>query len=199
MCKEVERGETQCHALAEELESTIEDWWFNHQQTYPDLYNYICIRQTERCCPKDHFGPQCEPCPGFPDKICSNNGKCKGGGTRKGSGGCFCDVGYSGERCSECANGYYASYKDESKLLCSSCHVACDGLCHGAGPNNCEKCTKGWYMLNGQGCFDIDECVKPDEHCPGNQFCVNEDGGYSCLSKFLDIYLTGNSRNNLFI
>ena len=58
---------------------------------------------------------------------------------------------------------------------------------------------RGWYMLNGQGCFDIDECVKPDEHCSDNQFCVNEDGGYSCLSKLLDIYLADNLRGNFLI
>lgn len=181
LCKEVERGETQCHVLAEELESKIEDWWFNHQQIYPDIYDYICIQQTKRCCPKDHFGPQCTPCPGFPDRICNNNGKCKGAGTRKGNGGCFCDKGYEGNNCSKCANGFYESYKDENKLLCSHCHAACDGSCKGPGPKNCEKCTKGWYILDGQGCFDIDECIKSNEYCSKDQFCINKEGGYTCL------------------
>ncbi|CAL7936584.1 unnamed protein product [Xylocopa violacea] len=182
LCKEVERGEIQCHALAEELESKIEDWWFNHQKTHPDIYDYICIQQTEHCCPKDHFGPKCTPCPGFPDNICNNNGKCKGAGTRKGNGGCFCDKGYEGDSCFNCASGFYESYRDENKLLCSTCHAACDGPCKGPGPKNCEKCMKGWNMVDGEGCFDIDECIKSDEYCSGNQFCVNKEGGYACLS-----------------
>lgn len=183
LCEEVERGKIQCQTLAEELENKIEDWWFNYQQIHPDIYDYICIQQTEACCPKDHFGPECKPCPGFPDKICNNNGKCKGAGTRKGNGKCSCDKGYEKDDCSECATGFYESYKDENKLLCSQCHNACDGACKGPGPKNCEKCTEGWHILDGQGCFDIDECLKSDEYCSKNQFCINKEGGYMCLSK----------------
>ncbi|XP_017794462.1 PREDICTED: cysteine-rich with EGF-like domain protein 2 [Habropoda laboriosa] len=182
LCKEVERGETQCHTLAEQLENQIEDWWFNYQQTRPDIYEFICIEQTKQCCPKDHFGSECTPCPGFPDKVCNNNGKCKGAGTRKGNGECLCDKGYEGSSCTECASGFYEAYKDENKLLCSPCHAACDGPCNGPGPKYCMKCMKGWYMLDEDGCFDIDECMKSDEHCPGNQFCINKEGSYTCLS-----------------
>ncbi|XP_070161933.1 cysteine-rich with EGF-like domain protein 2 [Polyergus mexicanus] len=182
LCKEVKNGETQCQSLAEELEGRIEEWWFKHQDAYPDIHNYICIEKTERCCLENHYGPDCTPCPGYPDKICSNNGKCKGAGTRKGNGGCFCDKGYIGDTCSGCAPGYYESYKDEKTLLCSACHMACDGSCGGAGPKDCEKCANGWHTIEGEGCFDIDECTKSDEICPGNQFCINKEGSYTCLA-----------------
>ncbi|KAL2723181.1 cysteine-rich with EGF-like domain protein 2 [Vespula maculifrons] len=181
LCKEVERGKDQCHSIAEELENKIEEWWFKHQNTYPDIFDYLCIEQTERCCPKDHYGPQCIQCPGFPDNVCNKNGKCKGAGTRKGNGKCLCDKGYHGETCNDCAPGYYESYKDENKLLCSTCHAACNGSCKGPGPKDCEMCSDGWYMIDGQGCFDINECLKSDESCPGNQFCVNKEGGFTCL------------------
>ncbi|XP_018406744.1 PREDICTED: cysteine-rich with EGF-like domain protein 2, partial [Cyphomyrmex costatus] len=67
LCKDVERGQVQCQSLAEELESQIEEWWFKHQDTHPDIHDYICIEKTERCCPKDHYGPNCTQCPGYPD------------------------------------------------------------------------------------------------------------------------------------
>ncbi|XP_043683140.1 cysteine-rich with EGF-like domain protein 2 [Vespula pensylvanica] len=181
LCKEVERGKDQCHSIAEELENKIEEWWLKHQNTYPDIFDYLCIEQTERCCPKDHYGPQCIQCPGFPNNVCNKNGKCKGAGTRKGNGKCLCDKGYHGETCNDCAPGYYESYKDENKLLCSTCHAACNGSCKGPGPKDCEMCSHGWYMIDGQGCFDINECLKSDESCPGNQFCVNKEGGFTCL------------------
>lgn len=182
LCKDIMRGEKQCQKLAEELETTIEDWWINHQDNYPDIFDYLCIMHTERCCPKDHYGPTCTACPGFPNKVCNNNGKCKGAGTRKGGGGCVCDKGYEGHNCFDCEEGYYESYRDETKLLCSPCHTACEGLCFGAGPKNCEKCAQGWYKLDGESCIDIDECIKSSEVCPGNEFCINKEGGYKCMS-----------------
>lgn len=182
LCKDVDHGEKQCHSLAEELESQIEEWWFQHQQTYPDLFSYLCIEQTKSCCPKDHFGPQCTPCPGYPDRVCHNNGKCKGAGTRKGNGSCSCDPGYHGKTCAQCTEGYYESYRDSKKLLCSPCHAACDGNCKGPGPQNCEQCSHGWYFIEGKGCFDVDECVRSNEYCLGNQFCVNKEGDFACLA-----------------
>lgn len=182
LCKDVERGEDQCHTLAGELEQTIEDWWFHHQTENADIYTYICIEHTKTCCPKDHFGAACTPCQGFPDKVCSNNGKCKGSGTRKGNGQCACDRGYTSTNCEKCAFGHYESYRDENKLLCSTCHAACAGACKGAGPADClESCKEGWQMMGERGCQDINECLQSKKYCPGNQFCVNKEGNYSCL------------------
>ncbi|XP_015598949.1 cysteine-rich with EGF-like domain protein 2 [Cephus cinctus] len=180
LCKEVKEGQKQCHALAAESEQMIEEWWFRHQNR-KDLFRFLCIEKTKRCCPENHYGPQCIPCAGYPNNICNKNGKCKGAGTRKGNGQCQCDQGYSGEDCSKCAPGHYESYRDGRIVLCSFCHSACDGSCKGPGPRDCEKCAKGWQFLEGQGCLDINECVLGKKNCPGNQFCVNKEGGYSCL------------------
>ncbi|XP_066601795.1 cysteine-rich with EGF-like domain protein 2 [Prorops nasuta] len=182
LCKEVERGENQCHLLSHELETIIEDWWFNQQDSQPDIFNYVCIEKTQKCCPKNHYGPNCTPCQGYPDKVCNNNGKCKGAGTRKGNGSCLCDIGYTGDTCSQCVIGYYESYKDDDKLLCSPCHFACDGLCKGAGPKDCTKCAKGWSMMKDKGCYDINECLDESKFCTKDQFCVNNEGSYSCLA-----------------
>lgn len=32
-----------------------------------------------------------------------------------------------------------------------------------------------------RGCFDINECVREVSPCRKNQFCVNNEGSYSCL------------------
>lgn len=131
LCKDVYRAEDQCHELVEELETTIEEWWFNYQDEHPDLHNWLCVERTKVCCPPNHFGANCSPC-----TDCNGNGVCKGNGTRKGNGKCLCDKGYSGETCRECSLQYYESFRDESKLLCSPCSDACkkDAGCTGAGP-----------------------------------------------------------------
>lgn len=175
LCNDIGRGEQQCHHIAEEHESDIEYWW-KHQEEYPDLFQWFCIDKLKTCCPQDHYGKDCQEC-----SNCNGNGVCKGNGTRKGNGKCNCDKGYAGENCFECADGFYEAFKDESKLLCSQCHVACYGSCKGPGPRKCEKCREGWFHKENEGCFDVDECIEKSP-CDGrSHFCVNNEGSYSCL------------------
>lgn len=35
LCKELDKGEDQCHNLAEKYEGVIEDWWFHSQNENP--------------------------------------------------------------------------------------------------------------------------------------------------------------------
>lgn len=135
------------------------------------------------CCPDFHYGKSCAPCEGFPDNICHGNGKCKGSGTRKGNGKCLCDAGYTGDYCDSCADGFYETYRDEKKVLCSPCHVSCAGKCSNGGPASCESCKEG-YMENkdrDRGCTDVNECLMGKSPCSTLQFCVNTDGSYKCL------------------
>lgn len=131
LCKDVSRGEDQCHTLAEQLEEPIEEWFHNLQDVSPDFHNWLCVRNTTVCCPANHFGPECKPC-----DDCHGNGVCKGNGTRKGNGKCSCDAGYVGDNCMQCSKEYYEAFRDEDKLLCSICHIACkeDAGCTGSGP-----------------------------------------------------------------
>ena len=124
----------------------------------------------------------------------------QGGGTRKGNGKCSCSKEYDGEECDKCASGFYESFKDASKLLCSPCHKACAGYCSGPGPKACAKCEKGYEMNTEHGCMvrmlavliirlyhdtlpfqDIDECIvsKP---CTKDKFCVNTEGTFKCMA-----------------
>nr|XP_023027027.1 cysteine-rich with EGF-like domain protein 2 [Leptinotarsa decemlineata] len=181
LCSEVVEGKEQCYNLLDEYDEKLEYWWFKKQKEEPDLYKFLCIDTFNVCCPELHYGKQCLPCPGFPDNICNSNGRCKGSGTRKGDGKCHCEEGYDGDHCEKCAVNYFVSYKDDKKLLCSPCHVACDGPCSKSGPTGCVKCKSGWLQDNEKGCLDINECAAPKSPCTPLQFCVNKDGSYKCL------------------
>lgn len=111
-----------------------------------------------------------------------NIGKCKGSGTRKGNGQCLCDSGYAGANCNECGEQHYESFRDATKLLCTNCHAACgNGGCNGAGPKGCRKCKEGWRMDTENGCVDVNECLDNRETCNPQQFCVNNEGSFTCL------------------
>lgn len=131
LCKDVYSNRYQCHKLAADAEHLIEEWFLERQAEHPDMHKWLCIEQTTVCCAKGHYGSDCLPC-----TDCHGNGKCKGDGTRKGNGKCKCNAGYTGETCMECSTGYYESFRDETKLLCTACHDACDkeAGCTGAGP-----------------------------------------------------------------
>lgn len=182
VCSDVEEGKDQCYSMHEQYDSIIEDWWFKHQKEEPDLFSYFCIERVKHCCPESHFGTDCKPCPGYPDNVCSSNGKCRGSGTRKGNGTCLCDKGYKGDLCNDCDEGFYEAYRDDEKLICSKCHVSCDGSCTKAGPTGCLKCAKGWLNTKDKGCVDLNECADPKPVCKPLQFCVNNEGSYKCLS-----------------
>lgn len=67
-------------------------------------------------------------------------------------------------------------------MLCSHCHISCVGKCSGPGSKNCEKCAEGWLMRDGEGCFDINECIEKDScSTKKNTFCVNNEGSFLCL------------------
>jgi len=183
LCKDVGRGETQCHQLAGEWEEGLEEWWQLDPATRPHLRQWLCVDRVKVCCPPDHFGPHCQACPVLASngKLCSGNGKCKGGGTRKGNGKCSCSKEYSGDQCDACSSGFYQSFRDETKLLCSACHKACAGHCSGPGPKACAKCETGYTMNTEHGCMDVDECAAGTP-CDKNKFCVNTEGSHRCMA-----------------
>lgn len=183
LCKGVERGEAQCHSNHNEWEEKLEEWWRLDADTRVGLKEWLCVEKLQACCQPDHFGPTCTPCSlkGANGVVCSGNGKCKGSGTRKGNGKCSCDSGYTGEVCNTCNTGYYESFKDETKILCSECHKSCNGPCSGPGPKACAKCGDGYTMHTEHGCMDIDECVVSTP-CTKDKFCVNTDGRFRCVA-----------------
>ncbi|XP_045761695.1 cysteine-rich with EGF-like domain protein 2 isoform X1 [Maniola jurtina] len=181
ICKEETKYDIQCHHVANKAEEYIEEWWAQDPDESDDLYSYICIEKLRFCCPKNHFGKDCNPCLGDHTNLCSGNGKCRGDGTRKGNGTCLCDVGYTGENCDQCSTGYFLSYKDDNKMLCSECHKGCLGGCRGGSQKDCAACKPGFIFDSKDGCLDINEC-DDEKRCKEDQFCLNSLGSYTCMN-----------------
>jgi hypothetical protein len=47
----------------------------------------------------------------------------------------------------------------------------------------CSACNPGWFMDTEKGCLDVNECLINPNPCKRNEFCVNNDGSYTCLGK----------------
>ncbi|KAG8194884.1 hypothetical protein JTE90_029175 [Oedothorax gibbosus] len=182
LCSDEEKGSEQCHNLAEEQESVLEDWWFKKKSSFPDIYYFLCIDKLQVCCPENHYGPDCKPCIGGLVNPCNGRGQCKGGGTRKGSGTCRCDTGYTGEFCDKCKVGYYNNTPNQDSWECTKCDKACKGHCREGGPKGCEVCADGYQYSTEFGCIDIDECIEHSPHpCKHGTFCVNAIGTHRCV------------------
>lgn len=76
----------------------------------------------------------------------------QGAGTRKGSGLCRCDSGYTGEFCDQCKVGYYNDSSSNVSWQCAKCDKSCKGHCREGGPKGCEVCTDGYQYLVEYGC-----------------------------------------------
>ncbi|GFS51611.1 cysteine-rich with EGF-like domain protein 2-A [Trichonephila inaurata madagascariensis] len=182
LCSEEEKAFDQCHHLAEEHEALLEEWWFKSKASYPDIFYFLCIDKLLVCCPENHFGSDCKPCLGGLVNPCSGHGQCKGGGTRKGSGLCRCDLGYTGELCEKCKIGYYNDTSVNGSWQCTKCDVSCKGHCREAGPKGCEVCADGYYYSIELGCVDSNECLGTNPHpCKYGTFCANTVGSYRCV------------------
>ncbi|XP_050680022.1 cysteine-rich with EGF-like domain protein 2 [Leptidea sinapis] len=172
LCSELNHYKDECYSLAEEVEAFVEKWWLGNNAL--DLYSWLCIETIKYCCPKNHFGPSCTPCPrDTNNSICNNHGTCNGDGTRKGNGDCKCYTGYSGQFCSMCARNYFLF-----ESVCKPCHKSCD-KCYGEGNKNCIDCALGWKLEDGM-CTDINECSLNNIVCSSDQFCINNEGSFYC-------------------
>lgn len=144
-----------CNWVVSEFEEEIENWYYHKQQIFSDFTNFLCIEKAKLCCPKDHYGPKCQPCSAL---KCGQHGKCDGSGSRAGEGKCECEKGYVGGRCTKCAKNHYSS-NDSS---CLACDPACDG-CTGEGSDHCVDCEKGHIrtILSGNTCINLHRDLPP--------------------------------------
>ncbi|CAG4987181.1 unnamed protein product [Parnassius apollo] len=174
LCSDVKKHQDQCYALAEEVEHLLEQWWVHEDPNSQDVFAWLCVSTLHYCCPKNHYGMTCAPCPKDENnKICGGRGECNGDGTRQGNGTCICNRGFSGQFCESCAENFYSIDKE----YCKPCHKACNG-CRGEGAAACKFCKPGWELESG-ACNDINECANISL-CKSHQFCINWEGSYAC-------------------
>lgn len=136
-----------------------------------------CAREEDPCRPGTYGDPnrgiQCKPCP-CPVAGNSHARSCTLG--RNNEPICNCDVGYYGDRCEQCAQGY-----EGNPLTREGCHPVAISRCNPDGterslPDRCEckqgvtglkcdQCTVGSFFLNPRGgcisCF----CMGVTEQC----------------------------------
>lgn len=174
-----EDSASECHAMVEEQEETLEEWWFTHQFKNDDMNTWFCIDKLKVCCPNGTYGSDCKECSGGKDTPCNGHGKCEGDGTREGTGKCSCDSGYEGDLCDECEELYFEEQDENSEPKCTACHESCADSCSGGSPKDCEKCKEGWDMTDEDGCKDKNECDEEDI-CGEGQYCVNNPGSFVC-------------------
>ncbi|XP_027202012.2 cysteine-rich with EGF-like domain protein 2 [Dermatophagoides pteronyssinus] len=199
LCFDIKAGHDDCRSFAEENYEKIYEWWNDHSyallKNQSDnqliIVNRLCIEFLKVCCPDGHYGHECKQCNGYPDRICSNNGKCAGSGTRLGNGNCLCNHGYTNKNCDSCAKDYFRNetlFHLNGTVQCLPCDPSCSGSCFDFGPKGCHVCRNGYYWTIDNGCIDIDECEpslslsssNDNNPCPLNSFCINTDGSYLC-------------------
>uniref|UniRef100_A0A663EVS1 Stabilin 1 n=1 Tax=Aquila chrysaetos chrysaetos TaxID=223781 RepID=A0A663EVS1_AQUCH len=95
----------------------------------------VSTQWVPQCC-ANHYGRDCQACPGGPEAPCGNRGTCED--KISGSGRCNCSQAYIGTSCELCAPGRYGAD-------CRECNCTENGVCNGGlhGDGFCF-CAEGW-------------------------------------------------------
>jgi PREDICTED: similar to CG11377-PA len=160
--------------MAEENDDEITNWWLNHRKSNKSLHDHLCVDTLKICCPMNRYGPDCQECPGYPDNVCGKKGICNGMGTKKGTGKCSCNRGYTSKNCDKCSNNHFPSVDKENNLKCNPCDPLCKDGCNGSGPKKCNKCRDDAYLDPKKGCLILNGCIKLNKNpCLSSPFCMN--------------------------
>uniref|UniRef100_A0A670IMJ0 Stabilin 1 n=1 Tax=Podarcis muralis TaxID=64176 RepID=A0A670IMJ0_PODMU len=93
------------------------------------------VEWVPQCCP-NHYGKDCQVCPGGLKEPCSNHGTCNDG--QQGSGWCSCNKAFIGTACENCAPGHYGPE-------CKECNCTSNGICdEGLHGDGFCFCSAGW-------------------------------------------------------
>ncbi len=155
-------------------------------------------------CKEAYAGENCEQCAeGFDrdgdeclrQQLCTND-SCAGHGLCDDSTGaieCTCFVGYTGDTCSECKDGFHLIDEQcEADKMCleNSCsfHGSCEDqtgeiVCQcdtGYAGDICESCDDGYQDKNGDSTCRKD-CASSGLNCSPNGYCSDESGEALCL------------------
>eukprot|EP00066_Takifugu_rubripes_P022628 XP_011611894.1 PREDICTED: LOW QUALITY PROTEIN: stabilin-1-like [Takifugu rubripes] len=127
----------------------------------------------QKCC-GNHYGRDCQVCPGGIESPCNNHGNCSDG--ILGSGKCTCNKGFKGSACDQCSAGYYGT----NCTACDNCGKwgNCDDGIQGSG--KCV-CRQGWTGENCQ--LEIQSLPEECQQCHALAECV-PGVGCQCKARF---------------
>ncbi|KAI7790987.1 stabilin-1 precursor [Triplophysa rosa] len=163
---------------------------------YPGLYSYgyghnsyssligctrVCTKMawTFKCC-KNHYGKDCQGCPGGLEGPCGEHGDCDDG--YDGTGQCKCHPGFTGTACELCKKNHFGPN-------CTACNCTKNGKCdEGLDGNGSCFCRERWTGTLCETKIEVKPVCSPscdvNAVChPGNQCeCVPpyEGNGVNC-------------------
>ncbi|XP_076865280.1 stabilin-1 [Brachyhypopomus gauderio] len=143
----------------------------------------VCMKASwiSKCC-KNHYGRDCEVCPGGLETPCGGHGECDDG--KNGLGTCKCYPGFIGTACGQCEANHYGSN-------CTACNCTVNGKCDDGqdGDGSCF-CEQGWTGLSCESKIETKPVCSPECHsnavCRADNQCVchplYEGDGLSCTA-----------------
>ncbi|KAI1890377.1 hypothetical protein AGOR_G00153100 [Albula goreensis] len=129
----------------------------------------VKVEWVPRCC-KNHYGRDCQVCPGGLEAPCSNRGQCRDG--KGGTGECQCQPGSAGIACELCKQNYYGAN-------CTMCACTENGKCDDGpdGDGSCF-CQEGWTGARCESKLEKKPTCSPECHpnavCQEDNICVCE-------------------------
>ncbi|XP_060766911.1 stabilin-1 isoform X5 [Neoarius graeffei] len=164
--------------------------YFYDHFDYPGQYpfqsygcNRMCTKMSwiSKCC-KNHYGRDCQVCPGGLEAPCGGHGDCDDG--RYGTGTCRCHTGFNGTACELCKKNHYGSN-------CTACTCTDNGKCDDGidGDGSCF-CQEGWTGVMCESKIVVEPVCSPE--CHSNAVCLPdnqcqcqppyEGNGYKCTA-----------------
>ncbi|XP_075431120.1 stabilin-1 isoform X3 [Ascaphus truei] len=138
----------------------VGNYWNERAQSEGCIRRCFSINWVPKCC-KNHYGKDCQVCPGGLEAPCSNYGICTDG--IGGTGHCSCSGGFNGTACELCSPDRYGS-------SCKVCNCTENGKCNdGISGDGLCFCNEGW---TGQSCeiqLEVNPVCSPA--CDGNATC----------------------------
>ncbi|RXN04357.1 stabilin-1-like protein [Labeo rohita] len=128
--------------------------------------NRICTKMmwSVKCC-KNHFGRDCQVCPGGLEAPCGMHGDCSDGQT--GTGICKCHKGFTGTACELCESNHFGPN-------CTACNCTSNGKCDsGMDSDGSCFCQEGWKGKYCESKIEVKPICSPV--CDLNAVCLPEN------------------------
>uniref|UniRef100_A0A672QR89 Stabilin-1-like n=1 Tax=Sinocyclocheilus grahami TaxID=75366 RepID=A0A672QR89_SINGR len=135
--------------------------------------NRICTKMTwsVKCC-KNHFGRDCQVCPGGLEAPCGEHGDCDDGHT--GTGMCKCHNSFRGTGCELCESNHFGPN-------CTACNCTSKGMCdYSRDSDGSCFCQEGWMGKYCESKIAPDLCSEYNGGCHEAADCLQTGINVTC-------------------